>query len=139
MKRSATIIMSFIFVLLTACGGPAASQGISVPGSGDGYTKISVPELQTMLENKDFVMINVHIPFEGNLPGTDGSIPYDRIADNIDQLPVDKDAKIVIYCRSGSMSSKAAKDLVELGFTNVYDLQGGFNAWKAVDLPMEGE
>jgi rhodanese-related sulfurtransferase len=40
----------------------------------------------------------------------------------------DKEAKIVVYCRSGRRSAEAAKVLKELGYKNVYDL-GGINSW----------
>jgi rhodanese-related sulfurtransferase len=96
----------------------------------DGYTDISVEQLSSMLEDKDFTLVNVHIPYEGELPQTDLFIPYDQVADHLDQLP-DKDAPIVLYCRSGSMSTSAAKELVELGYTNVFEVDGGFNEWKA--------
>ena len=42
-----------------------------------------------------------------------------------------ENAAIVLYCRSGSMSTSAAEELIELGYSNVMELDGGFNAWKA--------
>jgi len=92
---------------------------------------ITVEELNAMLKNKDFTLINVHIPYEGEIPGTDVHIPYNEVEKYADQLPQDKGAKIVLYCRSGSMSAAASKTLVEMGYTNVTDVQGGMNAWKA--------
>ncbi|HLF89678.1 MAG TPA: rhodanese-like domain-containing protein [Anaerolineales bacterium] len=141
MKRI-LIFLVFNAILLAACSTssvPENSAGQKVSVAGGSYTDVSVSELQTMLDNKDFVFVNVHIPFEGDLPNTDASIPFDEIAQNLDQLPAEKDAKIVLYCRSGNMSSQAAKTLVELGYTNVWNLAGGFNAWQAAGLPMAGE
>lgn len=100
------------------------------PKNADGFADITVQQLAQMLENKNFTMVNVHIPYEGELPQTDLFIPFNEIADNLDKLP-DKDAPIVIYCRSGRMSTEAAQTLAKLGYTNVMELDGGFNAWKA--------
>ncbi|HLE16160.1 MAG TPA: rhodanese-like domain-containing protein [Anaerolineales bacterium] len=135
-------------LLLSACSGnETASQAVpsgaevvgkpvSVPGAGT-YTDVSVPELQTMLENKDFTFVNVHIPFEGDIPATDLSIPYDEIEQHLEELPADKGAKIVLYCRSDRMSNIAAEKLVQLGYTNVWNLEGGFNEWGNAGLPLE--
>jgi len=100
------------------------------------YKDVSVTELQTMLANKDFPLINVHVPFEGDLPGTDFSIPYDDVESHLSMLPEDKDAPIVLYCRTGRMSIMAAEELAGRGYTNLYNLAGGFVAWTAAGLPM---
>lgn len=42
---------------------------------------------------------------------------------------LDKNAPVYLYCRSGNRSQKAAKKLVDLGFTKVYDLKGGYLIW----------
>ena len=87
-------------------------------------------ELNTLLNNKEFVLVNVHIPFAGNIAETDLSIPYDQIEQNLSQLPADKSAKIVLYCRSGHMSQIAAEKLVSLGYTHIWNLQGGMADWE---------
>lgn len=116
---------------------PVEVKGEKVAVPGGAYTDASVAELQAMLKNKDFTFINVHIPFEGDIAGTDVSIPYNEIAQNLSKLPADKDAKIVLYCRSGRMSSIAAETLVGLGYTNVWNLKGGMVEWEKAGLPLE--
>jgi rhodanese-related sulfurtransferase len=83
-----------------------------------------------MLAQKNFFLVNVHIPYEGEIRDTDAFISYDSIADNLDKLPPDKNAKIIVYCRSGGMSAIAARELVRLGFTQVSDLAGGMIDWE---------
>jgi rhodanese-related sulfurtransferase len=97
---------------------------------------VSASELQAMLKNKDFSLVNVHIPFQGNIAQTDNSIPYDQIADNLGKLP-DKQSKIVLYCRSGHMSAIAAETLVGLGYTNIWNLSGGMMAWEQSGLKID--
>lgn len=135
-----SVLMLF---LLTACQGKQAASASTPtvaaagPTSGAGYSDVTVAELQEMLKDKDFTFVNVHIPFEGNIAGTDLSIPYDQIADNLDRLPADKEAKIVLYCRSGRMSTIAAEKLASLGYTNLFNLEGGMAAWEQAGNPIE--
>lgn len=113
------------------------SQITKVPVEGGGnYFDVSVAGLATMLKAKDFPMINVHIPYEGEIEPTDAFIPYNEIEQNIGKLPTDKGARIVLYCRSGSMSATAARVLAKQGYANVYNLDGGMIAWKASGYPL---
>jgi rhodanese-related sulfurtransferase len=43
---------------------------------------------------------------------------------------LDKEIPIYLYCRSGGRSNKAARQLISLGFKEIYDLQGGYLGWK---------
>lgn len=114
---------------------PALGDRVAVPGGA--YWTISVAELQGLLGSEDRpLLVNTHVPFQGDIVGTDISIQFDQIADHLDQLPADKDAPVVLYCRTGPMSVRAAASLAGLGYTQVYSLVGGFNAWGAAGLPM---
>ncbi|MFH1185994.1 MAG: rhodanese-like domain-containing protein [Chloroflexota bacterium] len=123
-------------VLLVACQPKTTSvEIVSVPGGS--YRDVSASELQMTLKSKDFLLINVHIPFAGNIAGTDLSIPYDQIGLNVSRLPPDKDAKIVLYCRSGRMSAIAAESLVKSGYTNIWNLKGGMGDWERAGFGIE--
>ena len=89
-----------------------------------------------MLKNKDFPLINVHIPYEGEIEPTDAFVPYNEMEANLGRLPSDKGARIALYCRSGSMSATAARVLVKQGYTNVFNLDGGIIGWQQAGYPV---
>lgn len=133
MKRAKWISVLLLLALSLGACGEAASQDAGAEGlvkNDAGYVDITVEQLAAMMETKDFTLVNVHIPYEGEIPQTDLFIPFDEIQDHLDQLPA-KDAPIVLYCRSGGMSTTAAEVLVGEGYGNVMELDGGFNAWEA--------
>jgi rhodanese-related sulfurtransferase len=93
------------------------------------YKTLKPAELKLMLNEKDFFLLDVHIPEQTHITGTDAFIDYRKIRQNTDKLPADKGTTIVVYCRSGSMSRSATNDLIDMGYTNVYDLEGGIKAF----------
>lgn len=86
----------------------------------------------------EIALINVHIPYEGHIDGTDAFIPFDSILES-DELPTDTSAPIALYCRSGNMSAQASVALADAGYTNVIDLDGGMNAWEVDGNELEND
>src|ERR687887_1887174 len=121
MKTCLSVLVWLIAILVAGCQSKPIIGETVTPTNGS-YRTVTANELNLMSKDKDFVLINVHIPFAGNIPGTDLSIPYDQIENSLAQLPTDKNAKIVLYCRSGHMSKIAAEKLVSLGYANIWNL-----------------
>ena len=119
---------------LVACQ-PEMGQEVSVDGVS--YRVVSVQELQTMLEDKDFTMINVHIPWQGDIAQTNLRLAYNEIEKNLDQLPQDKDSKILVYCLTSGMAKKAIVSLFNQGYTNLWMLDGGTTAWEEAGLSLQ--
>ncbi len=100
------------------------------------FVSLSPEEFYRLIQKEDVFVVDVHVPEQEHIPGTDVWIPYNRIEEFADVLPEDKNAKILVYCRSGHMSKIAASKLAQMGYSNIYDLDGGINAWKRAGLPM---
>jgi len=130
------ILVLLATLILAGCQSKPVT-GKTVTADGGSYQNVTSTELHVMLKNKDFVFINVHIPFAGNISDTDLAIPYDEIEQNISQFPSDKNAKVVLYCRSGRMSEIAAEKLVSLGYSNIWNLKGGMADWEQAGFDLE--
>lgn len=94
------------------------------------YRGVSPKQLKTMLESEDIFLVDVHIPEQEHIRGTDAFIPYNQVERQKDKLPEDRSTKIVVYCRTGPMSFPAIDSLHNLGYTNIYYLKGGKMNWQ---------
>lgn len=93
------------------------------------YSTIRASTLKEAMEDKHFFLVDVHTPEQTHIKGTDAVIPFDQLKNRTSELPQNKDETIVLYCRSGGMSQQAAQTLADLGYTNVYHVQGGIQAY----------
>lgn len=109
-----------LLVLLLACAGPSVKD-------------LEPSEVNALLGQKEemgLFVLNVHTPYEGKLEKTDAIIEdWQNIAANQDKLPKNRSAPILVYCRTGRMSTSAVQQLQELGYTNIYHAKGGMIAY----------
>ena len=134
------VVVVLYFLLGGANGAGSSAQSSSRPsataaadqvvqGNGGKWTNITPDRLAGMMPSKDFTLLNVKTPYIGEIEGTDLYVPYDQLTARASQLPADKGAKIVVYCRSGNESAIASQTLIDLGYTNIWNLAGGMIAW----------
>jgi len=93
--------------------------------------EITVEELKQMIDNaEDFQLIDVREPFEYEVSHLNGeNIPLSGIIIESDKIATDK--PVIVQCRSGKRSAAAIMQLEQqLGYENLYNLEGGILAWK---------
>lgn len=110
-------------LLLAGCGGGGKT-------SEQPARLVGPEEFAAAVADPARVTVNVHVPDEGSIPGTDLSIPFDQIEARQSALP-GPSTPLAVYCRSGHMSAIAVKTLSRLGYEDVVELEGGMIAWEA--------
>ncbi|MDD4802539.1 MAG: rhodanese-like domain-containing protein [Syntrophomonas sp.] len=95
------------------------------------YKKITAKEAKSRIDSgEQIIIVDVRTEAEyisEHIPNA-VLIPNETIANSMPALLPALDAEILIYCRSGNRSAQAAKKLIAIGYTNVYDF-GGIANW----------
>ena len=105
---------------------PAASAATTA----ETFARLDPATFAGRVAHSGAVLINVHVPYEGEIEHTDAFIPYDHVVGDT-HLPKDKNTELLLYCRSGRMSEIAANALHGAGYTHLAHLEGGMRAWEA--------
>ena len=131
------VLLAAIVVGYFALGMPGMDHGgsgdVSMAGMDHSATipaQAGPATFETLISNRGAVLINVHVPYEGEIAGTARFIAFDVIASH-PGLPLDKATPILLYCETGNMSAIAAEALINAGYTNITELTGGMQAWQA--------
>ncbi len=109
-------------VVLAALAVPAAAQ----------YTDVDLDTAHTMWQNGVF-MLDVRTAAEfqlGYIPGA-YNIDVNELASRLGEIDDLLDVDILVYCKAGGRSATASGILVANGYTKVYNMLGGFDAWSA--------
>ena len=115
----------------SATGPLEVTQDQLVAKEQDGIPQITVQELKAKQERGDnFFLLDVREPHEVPIASLGAPlIPVGSLEARLNEIPVAKDAEIVVHCRSGARSQKAALILKNAGFTHVENLAGGILDW----------
>lgn len=122
--------MRYIFVAVAAIIILTAVWSALKGGLNMGGTSVSNAVIEMVRNDKDIILVDVRTPEEYRKKRIPGSIllPDYEIRSRAAEVIPDKEAKIVVYCRSGRRSAQAARVLKDMGYSNVYDL-GGIIDW----------
>jgi rhodanese-related sulfurtransferase len=124
-------VLGFL-VLLTGCR-------TDETGSGRGVERVDVEVFSQRAEQGDRILLDVRTPAEfeaGHIPGAVNlDIQSPSFATELGTL--DRNARYLVYCRSGRRSARACDMMVEMGFIDLTDLAPGFNGWTSGGKPVE--
>lgn len=123
-----TALVASCLLFLTACSAPNAPS--SSPTAEQAYHRISAEQAKSMMDEGGVTIVDVRTEqeyTEKHIPGA-LLIPNESIGSEPPaQLP-DRQAVLLVYCRTGVRSKQASEKLVDLGYMQVYDL-GGISSW----------
>jgi len=103
-----------------------------------GQVKTVTPQQMNMDAKKvKASFLDVRTPQEWNKGHIQGAIHLDLFNDNFESelKKLDKNKVYYVYCAIGGRSAEAGEMMIKMGFKNVYNMKGGFNAWTKAGLP----
>jgi rhodanese-related sulfurtransferase len=115
-------ILALLTLTLWSCASSAQSSFKNEP----------ISELSKMKEEKKAIVIDVRTPAEwqqGVISGADLFIDYNSPAFKQQLAKLDKSKTYIVYCRSGGRSAGASQMMIDSGFKNVINMQGGIMSW----------
>lgn len=115
-----TALVAVAALLVSGCG---------ATDDGSASRLVASEKFAAVVARPGVVTINVHVPDEGSIRGTDLWIPFDAVEARREELPPPA-TPLAVYCRSGRMSAIAVKTLARLGYEDVVELDGGMVAWE---------
>ncbi|MEJ2385697.1 MAG: rhodanese-like domain-containing protein [Xanthomonadales bacterium] len=136
MRFYGALIVALLFSLSTGASGDIKSKQEIGAEAKSKAPHVSAQQFADYLSgDEDYVLLDVRTEAEfeaGHIKGAEW-LPRGRLEFDIQERVTDPDARIVLYCGTGARSALAVLTLQELGYTNVVDLEGGFEGWVAED------
>ena len=131
LKKIIALILTVTLCLSSLVGCTTSDIGDNVTTTSTVYEQISAEEAKAIMDSdEDYIILDVRSQEEYDSGHIAGAIviPDTEIGTKAETILTDKDALILVYCRSGRRSKNAASELATLGYTNVKEF-GGINNW----------
>ena len=135
------LIGLFLLTVLAGCASQStdvqAVEGLSAEEIAALPYNVSVEQTYAALQSGEVLVLDVREQNEyddGHIPGVT-LIPMMQIPDRLDEIPTDQE--VIVTCRSGNRSSQVAEFLVQNGFDNIHNMEGGIVQWQAAGYPVE--
>ncbi len=135
--RTLLLIGLGLVLLLTACGNDKKNEKAN---SAVTYTTVSVTEAHDRLsQTPGALIVDVRQPEEWTATGVPVGARLIPLPDFEQRAPTElpKDQDIYVICNSGNRSRTASDMLIKLGYTRVFNVDGGIQAWLTAGLPTE--
>ncbi len=118
------------FLLISFCN---CSQ--NAMGKEKVFTDLNVEQFKAKMQEQDAVILDVRTPKETAEGMIEGAIEIDIKSDSFAEkiAALEKDKTYLVYCRSGKRSVSACNQMAKLEFDSLYNLLGGYNAWKKAE------
>jgi rhodanese-related sulfurtransferase len=132
LNRKLAGLAMVVLLLVTACSSGSDTATIELVSPADAAQVIED-------DPAGLVVLDIRTPEEFNEARLADAVNVDFYdADFADQLDaLDKNDPYVMYCRSGNRSSEAIKTMKDLGFVEVYEIDGGIANWYDSGFPVE--
>jgi phage shock protein E len=121
-------LLAIVLIAVTGCGREPEATSVSAAALSERLGSADAPVILDVRTLEEYS--------SGHVPGAI-NVPYDQVADRVEEFAAFRDADVVVYCQSGKRASMAAADLKAAGFSRVLDLEGHMQGWKEQGLPLE--
>jgi len=138
MKKVLIALLVLVTLTAVSCDSTSKSGKNSETTAAGSIKHVNAQAFKKEIDAKTGVVVDVRTPGEYAQGHLKGAKNIDFMNGNFAKefAKLDKKTPVLIYCKSGGRSGRAAQKLKRMGFT-VYNMQGGYMGWTAQGLPKE--
>ncbi len=140
MRNLLTVALLLFAVNMGSCQNSSGGQQTNATTSGAVKATVPADEFEKKLTGFGVQLIDVRTPGEFAGGHLNNALNIDIHSSDFEQqlAKLDKSKPVLVYCKAGGRSASAADKMQEMGFTTIYNLDGGIMKWEAAGKPLAG-